>query len=451
MKRYLLSALCLLSLASGPAFAETMDEALLSGLVKSDNLNAARQNYIAIRETLTIANASNDLTGTVTITGAQTETDRKNSSGGFQSSQSLSSRIAISKQLFDSGEGNARIEAANYNLMSAEASYRATEQREILSIIDAYLSLITSRQARALQEENVARLEAQTSATKIRLEAGTTTATRLAEAKARLARAQSSLISANATEENALEKYQSLTGLSGEGLSVPSLSDAMPTSLVEAEELALKNHPDIIVASANERASRMQFDVVARQVLPKVNFSLSATDSQAKGTMQDKLDIKGEVKLTSPFLVTPSSRAKGKEISAKLERAKFQLSEARRTVSLNARSALRSTMSAAAQKRAVDAELAAAELVAEGITAEVEFGQKIFLDQLDAEQSVSDAKVRQLQAQQAVMINHFRLLAAIGQLDASAIGLAEDLPSIQDAIAPRDVFTGFLPLADLPE
>ena len=77
MKRYLLSALCLLSLVSGPAFAETMDEALLSGLVKSDNLNAARQNYIAVRETLTIANASNDLTGTVTITGAQTETDRK--------------------------------------------------------------------------------------------------------------------------------------------------------------------------------------------------------------------------------------------------------------------------------------------------------------------------------------------------------------------------------------
>ena len=451
MKRYLLSALCLLSLVSGPAFAETMDEALLSGLVKSDNLNAARQNYIAVRETLTIANASNDLTGTVTITGAQTETDRKNTSGGFQSSQSFSSRIAVSKQLFDSGEGNARIEAANYNLMSAEASYRATEQREILSIIDAYLSLITSRQARALQEENVARLEAQTSATKIRLEAGTTTATRLAEAEARLARAQSSLISANATEENALEKYQSLTGLSGDGLSVPSLSNAMPTSLVEAEELALKNHPDIIVASANERASRMQFDIVARQVLPKVNFSLSATDSQAKGTMQDKLDIKGELKLTSPFLVTPSSRAKGKEISAKLERAKFQLSEARRTVTLNARSALRSTMSAAAQKRAVDAELAAAELVAEGITAEVEFGQKIFLDQLDAEQSVSDAKVRQLQAQQAVMINHFRLLAAIGQLDASAIGLAEVLPSIQDALAPRDVFTGFLPLADLPE
>ena len=73
------------------------------------------------------------------------------------------------------------------------------------------------------------------------------------------------------------------------------------------------------------------------------------------------------------------------------------------------------------------------------------------MDQLDAEQSVSDAKVRQLQAQQAVMINHFRLLAAIGQLDASAIGLAEELPSIQDALAPRDVFTGFLPLADLPE
>jgi outer membrane protein TolC len=103
------------------------------------------------------------------------------------------------------------------------------------------------------------------------------------------------------------------------------------------------------------------------------------------------------------------------------------------------------------KKRAVDAELAAAELVAEGITAEVEFGQKIFLDQLDAEQSVSDAKVRQLQAQQSIMTNHFRLLAAIGQLDANAIGLADELSPIQEAESPRDIFTGFLPLADLPE
>lgn len=451
MKKIITIASLLLASASLPASADTLTQALSSGLLKSDSLNAARQNYVAVRESVTIAQSGNDLSGTVTVSGSQTESDKKNASGGFQSSQAFSAKIGISKQLYDSGEAEARVTAANYNIASAKANYRALEQATILSVIDAYLTLLTSAESRALQEENVARLTAQTQATQIRLDAGTTTATRLAEANARLARAQSNLITAIANEETARETYQSLTGLSGDDLSLPTMMGTLPSTLAEAETRAVANHPDMVAAQSNERAARTQFDILARQVLPKVKFSLSATDSQAKGTMQDKLDIKGEVTLTSPFIVTPSSRAKGKETAAKLERAKYQLADTRRKIALDARSALRSLKAANAQSEAVDVELEAAELVAEGIRAEVEFGQKIFLDQLDAEQSVSDAKVRKIQAQQSIMINHFRLLASMGELDSELLGVTDVLPSLESEPSPRDVFTGLLPLADLPE
>ena len=90
-------------------------------------------------------------------------------------------------------------------------------------------------------------------------------------------------------------------------------------------------------------------------------------------------------------------------------------------------------------------------MVAQGIKAEVEYGQKIFLDQLDAEQSVSDAKLRLLQSQREIMVNHYRLLAAIGMLDDAAVSLDGQLMSLDDMPEARDVFKGFLPLADLPE
>jgi outer membrane protein len=433
------------------ASAETLQESLLAGIEKSDSLMASRQNYVAAKQQIGIAGAGNDLSGTVTITGAQTQSDSKHKSGGFASSQSFSSRIAISKQLYDSGEIDARTAVADYGIASASASYHSAEQSTILSIIDAYLTLLTSKQARLLQEENVARLTAQTEATEVRLEAGTTTATRVAEAKARLARAQSNLIGAQAQEDTAQEAYQSLTGLAGENLSLPNLTGDIPASLMDAEDMAVANHPDMAVAIANERSMRAQFDVLARQVLPKVNFTLSATDSQAKGTMSDKLDIKGELKLTSPFLVTNGSRAKGKETYAKLERAKYQLADTRRRIGLNARSAFRNLAASQSQQQAVEAELDAAELVAQGIKAEVEYGQKIFLDQLDAEQSVSDAKLRLLQSQRDIMVNHYRLLAAIGMLDDAAVSLGGQLMKLDDMPEARDVFTGFLPLADLPE
>ena len=433
------------------AQADTLQQSLLAGIEKSDSLMASRLNFEAARQAIGIASAGNDLSGTVTVTGAQTESDKKKSSGGFQSNQSFSTRVAISKQLYDSGEVDARVMAAEYGIMSARASYRAAQQGTIIGIIDAYLNLLTSRQARALQEENVSRLEAQTQATQVRLDAGTTTATRVAEAKARLARAQSNLIASLAQEQTALETYQSLTGLGGDNLVLPETTAALPLSLQDAEALAIDNHPDMQVALANERSARMQFDILARQVLPKVNFTLSATDSQATGTMQDKLDIKGEIKLTSPFLVTNGSRAKGKETYAKLERAKYQLAETQRQVGLNARSSLRSLKAALSQKEAVQAELDAAILVADGIRAEVEFGQKIFLDQLDAEQSVSDVNLRMLQTNRDIMSNRFRVLAAVGMLDGDAVGLSGQLINLDDTPELPDVFTGFLPLADLPK
>ena len=443
------TALIIGSFAS--AQAETLNEALLAGLQKSDSLTAARHGFVASKQSMITARAGNDLTGTVSVTSSHTESDKRHKSGGFASSQSFSSRVAISKQLYDSGEAEARVMSAELALLSSRAAYRAQEQGVMLSIVEAYLNLLTSADARALQQENVARLQAQTNATKVRLDAGTTTATRLAEAEARLARAQSNLIGAMTNEETAQETYQSLTGLSGAGLSLPTQKFTLPQSLSDAEDEALAHHPDIHAAKANERSMRAQFDILSRQVLPKLKFNLSATESYGKGTMNDKLDLKGELVLSSPFLVTDGSRAKGKELFAKLEQSKFRLYDATRRISLNARSSLRSLKSSLAQKQAVEAELKAAILVAEGIEAEVEFGQKIFLDQLDAEQSVSDAKVRLLQSEQAIMIGRYRLLAALGKLDARAVGLnglIEDLDDMPDA---KDVFTGILPIADLPE
>ena len=450
LKRTLIMATCIAGLSIS-ASAESLDEALVAGLNKSETLMAAQQAFLSTKQSLQLAVSANDLSGTATVKGSHTESDKKSTSGGFQSSGSFSASVGISKRLYDSGEGEARTASAEFSLAAQRARYRAQEQAVILSVAEAYLNLVTAREALALQEENVARLKAQTKATEIRLQAGTTTATRLAEANARLARAQSNLIAAQTREITATESYQSLTGLTGDKLSLPDLMMDVPSDLGDAEQMALANHPDIEVATLDVKAARADFDILAKQVLPKVNFSLSATDSQGKGSMNDKFDIKGELVFTSPILVTPASRARGKQASAAIERAKYQLSDAQRRVALNARSSWRTLRSTISQRSATEAELVAAELVAEGIRTEVEFGQKIFLDQLDAEQSVSDAKVRMVEVKQAIMLNHYRLLSALGALDLDAFGLASQAKSLDDLADPADVFTGFLPVADTPQ
>ena len=450
LNRIFMTTICLAGL-SLPASANSLNEALVAGLNKSETLMASQQAFLSAKQSLQLATSSNDLSGTATVRGSHTESDKKSTGGGFQSSGSFSASVGISKRLYDSGEGEARFASAEFSLAAQRARYHAQEQAVILAVAEAYLNLLTARESLALQNENVERLTAQTQATEIRLQAGTTTATRLAEANARLARAQSNLIAAQTREITAAETFHSLTGLSGDNLAFPDMTIDMPNGLMEVEKIALAEHPDIEVATLEIKAARADFNILAKQVLPKVNFSLSATDSQGKGTMNDKFDIKGELVFTSPILVTPSSRAKGKQASAAIERAKYQLSDAQRRIALNARSSWRSLRSTYAQRDATESELVAAELVAEGIRTEVEFGQKIFLDQLDAEQSVSDAKVRLVEVKQSIKLNQYRLLSALGSLDLAAFGLEAQAKTLDDLSDPADVFTGFLPVADTPQ
>ena len=80
-------------------------------------------------------------------------------------------------------------------------------------MISAHLDVLSAQKAFDIRDANERRLFAHTEAARIRLEAGTSTPTRLAEAKARLARAQSDKILAKSELQSAVEAYQSLTGL----------------------------------------------------------------------------------------------------------------------------------------------------------------------------------------------------------------------------------------------
>lgn len=117
-----------------------------------------------------------------------------------------------------------------------------------------------------------------------------------------------------------------------------------------------------------------------------------------------------------------------------------------RRISLDVRNRFRQLEAARAQETAVEDELAASRLVAAGIATEFQFGQKTTLDVLDAEQDVSDAELRFVNARHAILIAGFRLQAAMGQLTASAMGMDDELGPLDD-MPVRDVkYKSFLPL-----
>ena len=423
------------------AHAATLDDALRASLANSAELSAARQGWISARENIGVSSSTSDLSGTVNITGNQTHTDT-NTSSGFEQSQYASAAITISKNLYDGGQTAENTKLANYNLDVASAGYSNTEQGLILQTIEAYLGVVKAQREVSLHADNLARLESHVKAAEARVRAGAATPTRVAESKARFARAQSDAIAAAANLQNAEDKLHSLTGVELRDLLLPAALSSLPDTLIEAENIARAEHPSIREAIANELSASQQFNTLAASVKPTVSLSLSASTKDKTGTVADQDVMSAQIVFSSPFISTNATRAKSRSVSASHAQSKFARDEAIRSVDVDLRSAYRNVNTTKIRLDAVTSELEATRLVSRGIVSEVTFGQKTILDQLDAEQDVNAAELRLVTAEHDVILASYRLKAAMGRLSAVNLGLGDVLPKLNDLPSPDTFING---------
>jgi len=427
------------------SMASDLDATLRAALGNSASLAAARQNWIAARETIGTNSVTTDWKATGTITGTQSRTDAATVSGGFKDSQAGSGSITLSKNLYDGGQESEGIKQDRLALAVQSASYAIAEQAVILDAVEAHLALVKAERDVELNRVNVNRLLAHVEAAQLRIDAGADTPTRLAEANARMARAKSSLIAAQTALRNAVDEFHSQTGLEASDLVAPPAPSMLPATVIEAETIARQEHPSVQKALVEEAAAEQGFDTLLASVKPSLSFSLSATDSYAEGRSSDKTVLAAELKFSTPLMVTPATKAKSRNLSAKLAAARHARDDATRKVSLDVRKTFRSLETARAQLDAVNAELDASRLVASGIRNEFQFGQKTSLDVLDAEQDVNDAEIRLVSAQHDLILTAFRLQAALGRLRAESMGLGDVLGPLDAAPEPVPYFKSSLP------
>ena len=425
--------------------AATLDDALRASLVNSAELSAARQSWLSVREEIGVSTSSSDLKGTVKITGNQTHADTATSKG-YTQSQYASAAITLSKNLYDGGQTAENTKLGRYKLDATSANYSNAEQALILKTIESYLDVVKSQREVALHADNLARLESHVKAAEARVRAGAATPTRVAESKARYARAQSDAIASDANLQNAEDMLHSLTGVELRDLVLPKAFSSLPVTLIEAENIARAEHPNIRKAIANELSASQQFNTLAASVKPTVSLSLSASTKDKTGTAGDLDDMSAQIVFSSPILSTNATRAKSRSVSASHTQSKFARDEAVRAVEVALRSAFRNMNTAQTRLDAVTSELDATMLVAKGIVSEVTFGQKTILDQLDAEQDVNAAELSLVSAEHDVIIASYRFQAAIGRLSADNLGLGDVLPALADTPSPVPIFTGIIPI-----
>src|SRR5690606_17910120 len=150
--------------------------------------------------------------------------------GDFSGGSAITTGLSYNQTIYDNFRTDAEIEAARAGAEAAEFQIRNTEQNVLLSVIQAYMSVLSDRQLVALRRENVNFFSAQLQSSEDRLEVGEGTRIDVAQARARLAQGQATYEAAvNSLEisEATFQRYvgvapQSLDSSHGYGRLVPS-------------------------------------------------------------------------------------------------------------------------------------------------------------------------------------------------------------------------------------
>ena len=423
------------------AFAHDLKTTLQQTLKNSDAIGSARYSWIAARETIGTKNKTKEWSADGSVTGKHAETETSTSSG-FSGSNTGTITVTLSKNIYDGGQAKENTAAERINLKIESANYSKTEQDVLLGAIRSHLAVIKAQKELVITQNNFERMVAHVEAAEIKASAGAATPTSLAQAESRLAKARSSLLLAKNALENASDDYMSLTGLDPTHLEAPKFDYALPASLGKAEEIGKKEHPEMLAARAKEALAAKSFDTLVASVRPSLSFDLSASDTFANGTSNDKTVFSAQLKFSTPLIVTPATRAKSRNLSAKLNSSKLNSRETARNLKLNIRKSFRSLETANETIRAVEAEVAASRLVAQGVSNEYEFGQKTMLDLQDAEQDLNDAELRLILAQHDLLVSSYEFQASIGRLTAENLGLGDVLGRLENISKPDSFLTG---------
>ena len=423
--------LLLLTIIPGHSYvvkADSFENALRNGLANSNLLAGSRQDFISARQELLIATGDTDLNSNFTISQNQSYFERPNLLDDTYSEGKLAGAITFTKQLYNSGETRAKREAAMLSVNIAESGFYIAEQTVLFSIIKTYLNLILSKEEVELHKSNFERLTKQYEAESSRVQAGVSTAGNLALSTSKMLSARSELVASKATYENSFEEYESLIGEVPTKLDEPVLPDLIPKKIQISENQAYKNHPSLDIAIATENLASLHQEILIKSLGPSVDFSLSANKSNTGGdSSTDGNEISANISMSVPILATPASDAQSQKLISDLVAAQIDSDEAKRAVGLAARSGFRNHISAKIQLKAAVSEVEAYELFVEATKTEVEFGNKTILEQLDAEDNLKNAILREMRAKHAVLLTGYQLLQAIGKLTAENLGVGESL------------------------
>jgi outer membrane protein len=335
--------------------------------------------------------------------------------------------VTVSQVLFNGFKTANSVRVAEFQVQSGREALRNTGQGVLLDGVTAYMNVLANQALVEAQRTNVAVLREILATTNRRLDAGDVTPTDTAQAEARLSRGLADLNAAEVALAISRATYTQVIGAAPSQLVAATPVDRLsPMSLAAAVETANHEHPAVLGAGYDVDVAQTTIKVAESSLLPTVavqaNASRSVQSDSTLGTFgTDQASILGQINVPIYDGGTAASQTRqAKELASQSRMVLEQVRNQSRTAVASAWVSNEGTKIALT---AAESEVRAADVALQGVRREAQGGQRTTIDALNAQQDLTNARSRLIQAQRDRVIASYTLLSAVGRLDVQALGL----------------------------
>lgn len=321
--------------------------------------------------------------------------------------------------LLDFGRRDTLIKLQKNLVMQTRQVLKNIEQNILFSAVSAFINLQIANEILSLRKANVKLVEEELRSTKSRFELGEVTRTDIAIAEARLAGARATLTAAQGDLTIARENYKTATGeYPTTRLKAPPAPPALPKSVEDARNNALRNHPNILQAQYSVTVADLGIEAAEANFNPTLtgNIRISRND---KGVDTHSVGMNFSQQIYSGGAKSSAMR----EAIAQKESALAALKQTRLTILQEVSTAWESLATTKSRIKAEMQRIAAAQTAYDGVREEASLGIRTTLDVLNAEKELLDARVAKVQAVAQQHLDTYRILQSIGQMNARSLQL----------------------------
>ncbi len=409
------------AVGAGQVSAETLVQAMISAYSGNPTLQAERARQRGTDEQ--VPQALSGWRPTVNTEGRIANVWTDSSGAPSTENDPKSVAIGLSQPIFRGFKTINGTKAAEANVEAGKQSLLAIEQDILFQAIQAYMNVIRDRQIVGLRQQNVGVLQKQLTAADERFKVGEITRTDVAQSKARVSGAQSSVASANATLAASVANYINIVGHKPGSLKYPRLAK-LPKNLEAAQAAAMEINPNILAAAYVEEASNYNIEVVKGDLLPAASLDASAqfNDNPQDGTSRSET-ARIEGVLTIPLYEAGRVYSSVREAKHVASQRRLEVIQAGRSVRESVSISWNNLVAAREIIRSAKEQVSAAQLALDGVRQEYFVGSRTTLDVLDAETEVVNARITLVSAERDQIVAAYQILGSVGRLTARDLSL----------------------------